>query len=84
MARHDDQDGNRAEPAQVSAEPAQVSGAASHAVAGGYKIAIRRTGQSVEITLTSNSDYASMELYDSLIQSVKGGRLHLEINLPRS
>ncbi len=77
MARHDDQDGNRA-------EPAQVSDAASHAVAGGYKIAIRRTGQSVEITLTSASEYASMELYDSLIQSVKGGRLHLEINIPRS
>lgn len=76
MARHDDQDGNRA-------EPAQVSDAASHAVAGGYKIAIRRTGQSVEITLTSASEYASMELYDSLIQSVKGGCLRLDINMAR-
>ncbi len=65
-------------------EPSQASSAAPQAVAGGYGIAVRRTGQSVEITLTSSNEYASIELYDSLVQSMKKGFLRLELNLPRS
>ena len=45
---------------------------------------IRRVGQAVEITLTSGSDYASIELYDNLVQSVRNGHLRLELKLPRS
>ncbi len=56
---------------------------ASPSACNGYKIGIRRVGNAVEITLTSASDYASMELYDSLIQSAKNGWLRLEINIPR-
>jgi hypothetical protein len=61
--------------------PAQVTDTTSQAAASGYKVAIRRNGQAVEITLTAADDYASMELYDSLVQSTKKGRLCLEINL---
>ncbi len=62
-----------------SPEPSQVSNIAPQAVASGYQIAIRRTGQAVEITLTSGSEYASIELYDSLVQSMKKGSLRLEL-----
>lgn len=57
---------------------------APQAVAGGYTIGIRRTGTSVQITLTSANEYASMELYDSLVQSVERGCLRLELKLLRS
>jgi len=67
-----------------SPEPSQVSNIAPQAVASGYQIAIRRTGQAVEITLTSGSEYASIELYDSLVQSMKKGSLRLELNCPAS
>lgn len=65
-------------------EPSPSLNAASQAVAGSHKIAIRRTGRSVEITLTSNNEYASIELYDSLVQSVEKGFLRIELKLPRS
>ena len=38
----------------------------------------------VEITLTASNDYAGMELYDTLLQSVKSGHLRFEIVLARS
>jgi len=37
----------------------------------------------VEITLTAGNDYASMELYDSLLKSMKSGHLRFEIDLAR-
>lgn len=55
MAHQDGRDGIGMHP-----ESPQVSNTASQAVTGGYKIAIRRTGPSVEITLTSSSEYASI------------------------
>ncbi len=66
------------------AEPTQVVQGAVPAMAKGYKIGIRRNGPAVEITLTAGDDYAGIELYDSLVQSVKGGSLRLEISLARS
>lgn len=74
-----DQDGR----AGVSPEPLQTPDDLPQAGAGGCKIAIRRIGQTVEITLTSGSEYASIGLYDSLIQSVERGSLRLELSLPR-
>ena len=68
----------------IGAEPSQARDAAPHGVAGGYGVAIRRVGQAVEITLTAGSEYASIELYDNLVQSVRNGRLRLELNIPRS
>ena len=76
MTQHD---GKRNAPAQ----PSQASSAAPQ-VAAGYRIALRRNGPSVEITLTASNDYAGMELYDSLLQSVKSGHLRFEIALARS
>ncbi len=76
MTQHD---GKRNAPAQ----PPQASSAAPQ-VAAGYRIALRRNGPSVEITLTASNDYAGMELYDSLLQSVKSGHLRFEIALARS
>ena len=67
----------------ISPEPSRGSDAGPQAVAGGYKIAIRRTGPTVEITLTSGSEYASIELYDRLVQSLERGSLRLELNPPR-
>ena len=61
----------------------RVSNPDPRAAAGGYKVAIRRTGQSVEITLTSGTEYDSIELYDSLVQAVERGLLRLELKLPR-
>lgn len=79
MASHDGEDGIETPPARP-----QVPSVAPQAVAGGYTIGIRRSGVSVEITLTSASEYASMELYDSLVRSAEGGLLRLELKLPRS
>lgn len=66
----------------IGPEPPQVSKIVPQAVAGGYKVGIRRTGQAVEITLTSSNEYASIELYDSLVQSLRKGSLRLELNFP--
>lgn len=76
MAQHD---GERDGPAQ----PAQAASTTPQAAAGGYRIALRRKGPSVEITLTAGDDYAGMELYDSLLQSIKSGHLRFEIDLAR-
>ena len=56
---------------------------ATQAAAGGYGVAIRRVGPAVEITLTSGSEYDSIELYDNLVQSIEQGHLRLELSLPR-
>lgn len=65
------------------AQPTQTSSAVIKVAANGYSIALRRNGPSVEITLTAGNDYASMELYDSLIRSIKSGHLRFEIDVAR-
>ena len=65
------------------AQPTQTSSAITPAAANGYSIALRRNGPSVEITLTAGNDYAGMELYDSLIRSIKSGHLRFEIDVAR-
>ena len=57
----------------------RASGTVSQAGAGGYKVALRRTGPSVEIILTSSTEYASIELYDRLKQSLENGSLRLDV-----
>lgn len=79
MARQDGEDGIETPP-----ERHQVPRSAPQAAAGGYTVGIRRTGASVQITLASGTEYAAMELYDSLVQSVERGFLRLELKLPRS
>jgi len=74
MVQQDDGDHKR--PLSV-----QVSKGAPQPLIAGYKVAIRRTGPSVEITLTAGNEYASIELYDSLIQSINKGSLRLELKL---
>ena len=66
------------------AQPTQTSNAVTQVTANGYSIALRRNGRSVEITLTASNDYASMELYDSLIRSIKSGHLRFEVEIARS
>lgn len=78
MARQNGDDGIETRP-----EHPGLPSAAPQAVAGGYTIGIRRTGAAVTITLTSSSEYAGMELYDSLVQSAERGSLRLELKLPR-
>lgn len=68
----------------IGPEPSQISDTALQAVAGGYKIAIHRTSQAVQITLTSVDEYASIELYDSLVRSMRKGSLRLELKSSRS
>lgn len=77
MTQHD---GERNGPAQ----PIQAASTALPAAANGYRIGLRRNGSSVEITLTASNEYAGMELYDSLLQSVKAGHLRFEIALART
>jgi hypothetical protein len=49
-----------------------------------YTISLRRSGPKVEIELLFESDYASMEFYDSLLQSVGSGVLKFELKLDQS
>ena len=78
MARQDGDDGIETHP-----QHPRPPNAVAPPVAGGYTVGIRRTGAAVTITLTSSSEYAGMELYDSLVQSVERGSLRLELKLPR-
>lgn len=78
MARQDGDDGIETHP-----EHSGLPSAAPSAAVGGYAIGIRRTGAAVTITLTSSSEYAGIELYDSLVQSVERGLLRLELKVPR-
>ncbi len=73
MAKRDSKAGNGAAP-----EPTQAPHPAP-AAAGGCEVSVRRTGRVVEITLTSSNDYAAIELYDSLVRSVRKGSLRLEL-----
>lgn len=79
MAHQNDKAGNGLEP-----ETSQDLGAARQPAVGGYGVAVRRTGKAVEITLTANDEYAGIELYDSLVESIKKGQLRLELNFSRS
>ena len=76
MTQHNGERNGPAQPTQASSPVPQVA-------ANGYRIALRRNGPSVEITLTAGNDYAGMELYDSLLQSVKSGHLRFEVALAR-
>jgi len=66
----------------IKREPLQIPDAAVRAVEGGCKVAVHRTGQVMQITLTSSDEYASIKLYDSLVQSVRKGSLRLELKAP--
>ena len=79
MADQNDKADGRLEP-----ETSQVPDGARQAAVGGYGVAVRRNGKAVEITLTANDEYAGIELYDSLVQSISNGRLRLELSFSRS
>ncbi len=79
MAHQDDKAGSGLEP-----ETSQGPGAARQPAVGGYGVAVRRIGKAVEITLTANDEYAGIELYDSLVQSIEKGQLRLELSFSRS
>ena len=79
MADQDNKAGSGLEP-----EASQAPGAVRQAVAGGCSVAVRRTGKSVEVTLTANDEYAAIQLYDSLVQSISRGRLRLELSFSSS
>ncbi len=79
MSLEDDKAGGGIDPTSP-----QAPGAAPQDLAGGYRISVGRTGQVVVITLTSSSEYASIELYDSLVQSVERGSLRLELKTAHS
>lgn len=74
MTQHD---GERPGPVRPIQAPSPAPQAA------GYRITLRRNGPAVEITLTASNDYAGMELYDTLLQSVKSGHLRFELALAR-
>ena len=76
MTQHNGEPNGPARPTQAPSPVPQVPA--------GYRIGLRRNGQTVEITLTAGNDYAAMELYDTLLQSVKAGHLRFEVVLARS
>lgn len=45
----------------------------------GYSLGIRRSGCSVEITVTAGSEYLAIELFDRLMRSAQSGSLSLEL-----
>ncbi len=73
MIHRDSEAGNGAAP-----EPTQAPRLAPAAI-GGFEVSVRRTGRVVEIALASSSDYAAIELYDTLVRSVQRGSLRLEL-----
>ena len=78
LADQNDKAGGGLEP-----ETSQVPDAARQGTVGGYGVAVRRTGKAVEITLTASDEYAGIQLYDSLVQSISQGRLRLELSFSR-
>lgn len=46
---------------------------------GGVEIGVRREGRLVQVLLTSESEYASIELYERLVHSIKNGSLDLKL-----
>ena len=67
----------------IGPEPSQIPAVVVRPIAGGYEVAVCRTGQAVQITFTSSSEYTSIELYDSLVQAVRKGSLRLDLNFLR-
>jgi len=51
---------------------------------GGYKVGITRRGNKVQIEFTSNTEYASIELYDSLEKSLRAGALNIKLGTSNS
>lgn len=47
----------------------------------GIQIGVKRDGCVVQVSLTSGTEYLSIELYDNLVQSIKRGALRLDIGL---
>ena len=45
----------------------------------GQRVGIRRDGKTVQISLTSASEYDAIELYERLVQGLQGGALRLNI-----
>ena len=76
MSQNDGASVPQRRPGQAAQEVTELS-------SGGYRVNLRRDGRSVEITLTASDDYDSMELFDSLLQSVRKGCLRLEVKLNR-
>jgi hypothetical protein len=74
LIHRDSEAGNGAAP-----EPTQAPRLAPTAI-GGCEVSVRRTGRVVEIALASSSDYATIELYDTLVRSVQKGSLRLELS----
>ncbi len=69
-------------PSNGVLQPSENSDAARNgSPAGGVQIGVRRDGCLVQISLTSGSEYSSIELYDHLVQSIKKGALRLDIGL---
>ena len=77
MVQHNGED-------RSGAEAVPAPRGALDVVADGYKVAIRRIGKAVEITLTSNDEHAGIEMYDSLAQSLRRGSLRLEVKSARA
>jgi hypothetical protein len=74
LIHRDSEAGNGAAP-----EPTQAPRLAPTAI-GGCEVSVRRTGRVVEIALAFSSDYATIELYDTLVRSVQKGSLRLELS----
>jgi hypothetical protein len=53
--------------------------ASSQAVAGGFRVEIKRHGDVVEIIFTAGDEYTAIELYEHLVQSTQKGTLHLDL-----
>ena len=45
----------------------------------GQRVAIRREGKAVQISLTSASEYDAIELYERLVQGLENGALRLNV-----
>ncbi len=52
--------------------------------AAGLGVGITRSGTSVTLTFYAQDEYTSIELYDSLVQSVHAGKLNLNLSIKRS
>ncbi len=50
---------------------------------GGVRVDVSRDGCMVQLSFSSNNEYASIELYDHLVRSIQGGSLRLDLG-PRA
>ena len=46
-------------------------------------VVLSRTGPTVTLTLTCSDHYASIDLYERLLQSIKTGHLQLDLGKPQ-